>query len=123
LLLRALAVAGSVRQPTDPELAGPLGNLGKTYRREHRLPEAESMERRAVSILEVALPGTMPPSPGHPRLAGPLSKLAAVLTDEARFDEAQALFERSLAISVRPDTLLSYAAVEWRALAFRSAKN
>jgi len=117
LLLRALAVAGSVRQPTDPELAGALGNLGKTYRREHRLPEAESMERRAVSILEVAL------SAGHPRLAGPLSKLAAVLTDEGRFDEAQALFEHSLAISVRPDTLLSYAAVEWRALAFRSAKN
>jgi tetratricopeptide (TPR) repeat protein len=104
ILLHSLAVGGQHLVAEDPSLAA-ISNLAETYRRQHRLAEAETMGRRALAIMESTLPA------GHVRLATPLSNLANILADQGRFDEARVLYDRALAIRASPETLLSYASL------------
>jgi tetratricopeptide (TPR) repeat protein len=81
-------------RPRAPRLATRLNNLAGLYRDTGRYAEAEPLYRRALTILEKALPAD------HPNLATARKSYARLLDQLGRTDEAIAL--RAQAVAARP---------------------
>jgi tetratricopeptide (TPR) repeat protein len=79
---------------TQPAVEAELRqNIGETYLRLGRYPEAEAQLRASVSIFERTL------SPNDPDLASPLTALAVVRQERGDYAEAETLYRRALALA------------------------
>jgi tetratricopeptide (TPR) repeat protein len=79
---------------TQPAVEAELRhNIGETYLRLSRYPEAEAQLRSSVSILERTL------GPNDPELAGPLNTLGTVRQERGDYAEAETLYRRALALA------------------------
>jgi tetratricopeptide (TPR) repeat protein len=90
MYLNGIKIYRSTLPEDDMILAIEYDNLGGLYFDEHKLADAESYKRKALSIFQKKL------SPTHPELSLCIYNLASVLVAQDKFDEAVAMMEEHL---------------------------
>jgi tetratricopeptide (TPR) repeat protein len=91
LFEKALKEAEAAYHKDRQRLAVALSNLGELHRQLGRLPEAETLLRRAVDLADA-------PEGGTRGLGSSLNNLALLYRDQSRYGEALARQERALAV-------------------------
>ncbi|MCA9501168.1 MAG: tetratricopeptide repeat protein, partial [Nitrospira sp.] len=92
LYQRALAINEQVLEPTHPEVATSLNNLGLLYKNQGQYADADPLYQRALAIREQTL------GPTHPEVATSLNNLGVLYAAQERYSDVEPLYQRTLHI-------------------------